>query len=207
MNSLKKLLTLMAVTLVALIPMQAAAQLYTKGAPPGSAFIRVLNGTAAQSPPGFIGETPQPALAAFTAGQFTFLPPGEYPVQIGSRKESFKLAADRFYSVAYLSNGLKSFELEGFKSQLKAMIVMMNLLPEQTLSLKTADGKVTVLDAVAPFKAGQREINPLSVSLAIFDGDRKIADVPATVFERGKASSLIVGGSAAVPILTWDEQK
>lgn len=207
MNSMKKLMSLLAATVLAWIPMQAAAQLYTKGAPPGSAYIRVLNGTPAQSPAGFIGETAQPSLAAFTAGNFTFLPPGDYTVQIGSRKEVFKLAGDRFYSVAYLPDGLKSFELEGFKSQLKAMIVMMNLLPGQTLSLKTADGKVTVLDSIAPFKAGQREINPLSVSLAIFEGDRKLADVPATIFERGKASSLIVGGTAATPILTWDEQK
>ncbi|WP_439640161.1 alginate O-acetyltransferase AlgF [Nevskia sp.] len=193
--------------MTAVLPMQSQAQLYAKGAPPGSAFVRVLNGTAAQSPSGFIGETAQPALPAFTAGQFIFLPPGDYPVQLGSRKETFKLEADRFYSIAYLPDSMRSFQLEGFKSQLKAMVIMMNLLPDRTLSLKTADGKVTVLDAIAPFKAGQREINPLSVSLGLFDGDKKIIDVPAATFERGKASSLIVGGTSTVPILAWDEQK
>lgn len=193
--------------LTAYFPLQSHAQLYAKGAPPGSAFVRILNGTAGQSPAGFIGESTQPALGAFSAGQFIFLPPGEYPVQLGSRKETFKLEADRFYSIAYLPDSMKSFQLEGFKSQLKAMIIMMNLLPDKTLSLKTSDGRVAVLDAIAPFKAGQREINPLSVSLALFDGDRKIMDVPATIFERGKASSLIVGGTSSVPILAWDEQK
>lgn len=207
MNRIKSLLGCFSLLVTMLIPMQSHAQLYAKGAPPGSAFVRILNGTAAQSPGGFIGETPQGALPAFTAGQFVFLPPGEYPIQLGNRKEIFKFEADRFYSIAYLPDSMKSFQLEGFKSQLKAMVVMMNLFPDKTLSLKTADGKVTVLDAVAPFKAGQREINPLSVSLGLFDGDRKMVDVPPVTFERGKASSLIVGGTSTVPILTWDEQK
>ncbi len=207
MNRINNVLTCFSLLLAVLAPMQSQAQLYAKGAPPGSAFVRILNGTAAQSPSGFIGGTSQSALPAFTAGQFVFLPPGEYPIQVGNRKETFKLEADRFYSIAYLSDSMKSFQLEGFKSQLKAMVVMMNLFSDKTLSLKTADGKVTVLDSVAPFKAAQREINPLSVSLGLFDGDRKIAEVPPVTFERGKASSLIVGGTSAVPVLTWDEQK
>jgi len=207
MNQIKKSLRFFSLLLAVLVPMHSQAQLYAKGAPPGSAFVRILNGTAGQSPAGFIGETQQSALPAFTAGQFVFLPPGEYPIQVGNRKETFKLEADRFYSIAYLPDSMKSFQLEGFKSQLKAMVVMMNLFPDKTLSLKTADGKVTVLDSVAPFKAGQREINPLSVSLGLFDGDRKMVDVPPVTFERGKASSLIVGGTSTVPILTWDEQK
>ena len=207
MNQVKKLLGCLTLLLATWVPMQAYAQLYAKGAPPGSAFVRILNGTAAQSPAGFIGETAQVALPAFTAGQFIFLPPGDYSVQLGGRKESFALQADRFYSIAYLPDGMKSFELEGFKSQLKAMVIIMNLFPDKTVSLKTADGKIAVLDSIAPFKAGQREINPLSVSLALFDGDRKMADVPPMTFERGKASSLIVGGTSTVPILIWDEQK
>ena len=207
MNKFKKLFGYISLLFMMLASTQVQAQLYAKGAPPGSAFVRILNGTAGQSPAGFVGETPQIPLSAYSAGQFSFLPPGEYPIQLGGHKETFKLEADRFYSIAYLPDSLKSFELEGFKSQLKAMVVLMNLLPDKTLSLKTADGKVTVLDAVAPFKAGQREINPLSVALALFDGDRKVVDVPPVTFERGKASSLIVGGTSSVPILIWDEQK
>ncbi len=185
----------------------ASAQLYAKGAPPGSTFVRILNGTANPSQAGFIGDTPQLPLPPYTAGMFAFMPPGPQVVQIGSLKETFEFAADRFYSVANTDNGLKVFELEGFKSQLKAMVVVLNLLPDTTVSLKTADGKVAIIDGVVPYKAAQREINPLAITMALFKGDQKIADVPAVLLERGKASSLIVGGTAAVPVLTWDEQK
>lgn len=185
----------------------ASAQLYAKGAPPGSTFVRVLNGTANPSQAGFIGDSPQLPLPPYTAGMFAFMPPGPQVVQIGSLKETFQFAADRFYSVANTDNGLKVFELEGFKSQLKAMVVVLNLLPDTTVSLKTSDGKVAIIDGVVPYKAAQREINPLAITMALFKGDQKIADVPAVLLERGKASSLIVGGTAAVPVLTWDEQK
>lgn len=185
----------------------ASAQLYAKGAPPGSTFVRVLNGTANPSQAGFIGDSPQLPLPPYTAGMFAFMPPGPQVVQIGSLKETFEFAADRFYSVANTDNGLKVFELEGFKSQLKAMVVVLNLLPDTTVSLKTSDGKVAIIDGVVPYKAAQREINPLAITMALFKGDQKIADVPAVLLERGKASSLIVGGTAAVPVLTWDEQK
>lgn len=186
---------------------EASAQLYAKGAPPGSTFVRVLNGTANPSLAGFIGDSPQLPLPPYTAGQFAFMPPGSVPVQIGPLKESFDFAADRFYSVANTDSGLKVFELEGFKSQLKAMVVVLNLLPDTTVSLKTSDGKTAIIEGVVPFKAAQREINPLAITMALFKGDQKIADVPATVLERGKASSLIVGGTVSVPVLRWDEQK
>lgn len=202
-----KLVRIIAVTaLLSWLP-QASAQLYAKGAPPGSTFVRILNGTASPSRGGFIGDAPQLPLPPYSAGLFSFMPPGPQVVQIGDAKETFEFAGDRFYSVANTDNGLKVFELEGFKSQLKAMVVVLNLLPDTAVSLKTADGKTAILADVVSYKAAQREINPVAITMALFKGDQKIADVPPVILERGKASSLIVGGTASVPVLTWDEQK
>lgn len=206
-KALKNIGRIFAVVSILIWIPQVHAQLYAKGAPPGSTFVRILNGTASPSRGGFIGEAPQVPLPPYSAGLFSFMPPGPQVVQIGDAKETFEFAADRFYSVANTDNGLKVFELEGFKSQLKAMVVVLNLLPDTSISLKTADGKTAILADVVPYKAAQREINPVAITMALFKGDQKIADVPAVILERGKASSLIVGGTSTVPVLTWDEQK
>jgi alginate O-acetyltransferase complex protein AlgF len=57
---------------------------------------------------------------------------------------------------------------------------------------------------VAPNTTTQRPINPLKLNLAVFNGDKKIADVPSVTLERGKSFSLFVGGSESTPILVWN---
>lgn len=186
---------------------QSDAQLYKKTAPPGSTFVRLCNGTPSAGVDGRIGDRGQSGLPPYICGDYLFMPPGPQSVQLGGSEQSYQFEAEHYYTVAQTADGQKLFELKGFDNPLKAMVVLFNLLPDTTLSLKTADGKTVVFDNVEPYKAMQREINPLTVTFALFKGDQKIAEATAETFERGKVSSLIVGGSGAVPVLTWNGQK
>lgn len=201
------LLGLAAAALLGAMPAVHAQALYAAAPPPGSTFIRVSNGTAVAGVPARIGTQPLPALPAYTASNYVFLSPGPTEVEIGGASQTFDFKADHYYTVAHTADGTKLFELKGFTSQLKSMVVLFNLLPDTTLALKTADGKTTVFADVGPYSAVQREINPLTVKLALFDGDRKLADVPEKSFERGQPSTLVITGSARAPNLTWEIQQ
>jgi alginate O-acetyltransferase complex protein AlgF len=182
----------------------AHAQLYAREAPPGSAFIRVFNATPAGGVHVQIGDKSQPQLAPYTAGAYIFLPPGSYPVKVGAQNQAFQLDGDHYYTVSAAPDGLKLFDLHGELTKLKSMISLYNVMPQTTLSLKTADGATPVFESVAPNTTTQRPINPLKLNLAVFNGDKKIADVPSVTLERGKSFSLFVGGSESMPILVWN---
>lgn len=181
-----------------------AQALYDAPPPPGSTFIRVSNGTAVAGVVARVGTQTLPALPPFATSTYLFLQPGEVELTVGERSATHSLAADHYYTAALTTDGVKLFDLKGFSSQLKSMIILYNLLPDATLSLKTADGKTTVFADVAPYSAVQREINPLTVQFALFRGDQKFADVPAKSFDRGQPSSLMVAGTTAAPTLVWE---
>jgi alginate O-acetyltransferase complex protein AlgF len=182
----------------------AHAQLYAREAPPNSAFIHIFNATPVAGVNSQIGDKAQPPLLPYTASAFIFLPPGEFVVQAGSHKQSFTLEGNHYYTVTSTQDGLQLFEFHEPLTGLKATIAFFNLVPGATLALKTADGTTAVFDAVAQNTSTQRSINPLKMNLALFSGDRKIADVPPVELERGRSFSLFVGGSLAVPILVWN---
>ena len=60
---------------------------------------------------------------------------------------------------------------------------------------RLADGKTEVVKTVAAKGTGEREINPVKVSLALYDGDKKVTDVKPVALERGEAAVLYITGS------------
>jgi alginate O-acetyltransferase complex protein AlgF len=178
--------------------------LYAREAPPNSAFIHVFNATPSTGVNVRIGDKSQTPLMPYAATPFIFLPPGEYPVTAGAQMQSFKLEANHYYTVAAGPNGLKLLEFHEPLSRLKAAVSLFNLMTEIPLSLKTADGATPVFEAVAPGTSVQRAINPLQLNLALFSGERKVADVPAISPQRGQSFSLFVAGTSAAPVLVWN---
>ena len=183
----------------------AHAQLYAKEAPPGSAFIQVFNGTATAGINVQIGGRSQPPLLPYTASPYIFLRPAIYAVEAGSHKQTFALHADHYYTVAATADGLRFFDLHEPPSMFKAALVLFNLVPGVPLTLKTADGATPIFDAVARDESARRSINPLTLNLALFSGDRKIATAPPISLQRGQSFSLFASGSEVTPVLVWSK--
>ena len=51
--------------------------------------------------------------------------------------------------------------------------------------------------------SGEREINPVKVGLALFDGDKKVSDLKPVVLERGEVVCLYITGSAGKLSPVW----
>jgi len=183
----------------------ASAQLYAAAAPANSAFIRVYNNTANAGLPVQIGAAAQPALMAYSASDYQFLPPGQVLVKAGAHQKTMSLVANHYYTAVVSREGLAPYELSGVLNRLKAMVAIFNLMPATTLSLKTADGKASVFEGVAPGLAAQREINPLKLNLAVFDNATLIGSAPPVALDRGKVFSLFVSGSATSPVMVWND--
>jgi alginate O-acetyltransferase complex protein AlgF len=181
----------------------AYAGLYPPAAPPGSAFVRVFNGTPQAKIVAQLGDKSIADTPSMQASSYIFLAPGSYGLKLGGQQKELSLQASRCYTAALQPQGIELFEQECFNSQLKSLVSMFNLLEGSTLSLKTADGATTVIDSVTPHAGGHREVNPLKASLAVYNGDAKLAEAKPVSLERGKAVSLFVTGSAQAPVLVW----
>jgi len=189
-----------AAVVLAGVAISASAGLYPPAAPPGSAFIRVFNGTTQPKVPAQIGDKNVGDTAALEASPYIFLAPGSYQAKIGSASQNVPLQGSKCYTAALEQSGVHVFEQDCFNSQLKALVSVFNLVDGATVSLKTADGSQAVIGANA---SGHREVNPVKTSLAVYSGATKLADAKPVTLERGKTFSLFVTGSTSQPVLIW----
>jgi alginate O-acetyltransferase complex protein AlgF len=180
------------------------AALYGPTAPKGSAFVRVYNASG-QQVNSTIGNNKAADVPAGKGTAFEFMPGGQYTAKLGSESLPVNLAGDHYYTIVKTASGTSKLVEEGaFTNKQKALVRVQNL-SDKPLALKTADGK-EVIPAVAPNGHGEREINPVKVSLALFDGANKVADLKPVNLERGKATVLYVTGQGSSLNPAWVEQ-
>ena len=203
-SSIAKALTLAAGLSLASVQAYAGADaaLYGPSAPKGSTFVRLYN--ASSAPAGAsVGNTQIKPVGPQASSDFSFLPGGDYTAQVGSQRVPVKLASDQYYTLVNSPAGTPLLiEEPPFKNKQKALVRVQNL-SNQTLALKTADGKTEVVKPVAANGRGEREINPVKVDLALFQGDRKVGDVKPVALERGEAAVLYVTGSGSTLSAVW----
>jgi len=172
----------------------ADAALYGPTAPKGSTLVRLYNAASAPAAAS-VGNTQIKQVGAQASSDFSFLPGGDYNAQVGGKSVPVKLAADKYYTLVNNNGGNPQLiEEPPFKNKQKALVRVQNLT-DQALTLKTADGKTEVVQSVAANGRGEREINPVKVNLALFEGNKKVSDLKPVALERGEAAVLYVTGS------------
>jgi alginate O-acetyltransferase complex protein AlgF len=166
--------------------------LYGPTAPKGSTEISAT-----------VGNTNLNEVAPLGSTAFSFMPQGDYTAKLGSQSLPVKLAGDHYYTIVNNASGKPQLvEEPPFKNKQKSLVRVQNL-SDKSLTLKTADGKTDVVKAVAAKGTGEREINPVKVSLALYDGDKKVTDVKPVALERGEAAVLYITGSGSSLSPVW----
>ena len=178
------------------------AALYGPVAPKGSSFVRVYNASNAEVS-ATVGSTNLNEVAPLASSDFSFMPGGDYSAKVGSQNLAVKLAADHYYTLVTTGKGQPQLiEEPPFKNKQKSLVRVQNL-SDKPLAMKTADGKTEVVKRVAAQGRGEREINPVKVSLALYDGNQKVGDVKPVALERGEAAVLYVTGQGASLSPVW----
>jgi alginate O-acetyltransferase complex protein AlgF len=178
------------------------AGLYGPVAPKGSTFVRVYNAGNAEVSAS-VGNTSLNEIAALGSSDFSFMPQGDYTAKLGKASLPVRLASDHYYTIVNTPNGAPVLvEETPFRNKQKALVRVQNL-SDQALSLKTADGKTEVVPSVNSRGTGEREINPVKVGLALYQGERKVSDVKPVTLERGEASVLYVTGQGSALSPVW----
>lgn len=159
------------------------AGLYDPEPPPGSAFLRVFNASNV-SQKARIGGKALPIIPAFSVSNYVIIKAGNVQIQWASGPTtSVPIQEGAFGTCVRLSNANgPSFIDQARPGPLKVGIVLYNISP-LPLSLKTLDGKQSVLELVGSQRSAARLVNPVTTGLLI-EGQQGRVTLAPTALQR-----------------------
>lgn len=174
--------------------------LYAAEAPDGAAFVRVVNADASGSlAQAKIGGKVIKEVEPLAASPYIYLPAGTYQLEVAGQSTPMTMKKDEFYTAVVLDSGeTKVLKDVAFDNPRKALLSFYNLTDDGGVSLKTADGKVAVIDPVDSLDVANREINAVKIALGAFHSGEALAKSAQISLQRGKVFSVFaidVGGS------------
>lgn len=197
---MKTAVTLLFSVLFPVLSQAGEDALYAADAPDGATFIRVVNADVSGNiPQATIGGKAIKDVEPLAASPYIHLPAGTYQLEVGEQAAPVTMEKDRFYTAVVLDSGeLEILTDKTFENPRKALISFYNLTESGGISLKTADGKVAVIEPVESLAVANREINAVKVALAAFDSGDALASTSPVNLQRGTVFSFFmidVGGS------------
>ncbi|MBQ0711605.1 MAG: alginate O-acetyltransferase AlgF [Porticoccus sp.] len=181
------------VSLVMLAQASIAAEnvLYDPVAPDNSAFIRLIN--LDNNPTIFKLSIKADAqnIPPHSVGGFIFFPPGEINATVNSIDKKITANASDVVNLINISGEQVILVEEYFESSHKSLATLYNF-SESDLSLRTINGKHTLIDSIDSMKSGSREINEVKVDLGVFEGEKLVSDVGSVSFKKGRSFSFVV---------------
>lgn len=176
--------------------------LYAPPPPADAAAIRVLTvtGGAAALQVGPVALQAKPGMPS----GYRHVKQGQLPVKIGGQTIAKPFAAGRYYSLVAGNFGKEKFRVytDPKPSLSKATIVFYNLSSMDQVSLKTADGKITLQQNVAHGASVSREVNPLKVGFAVFQGAKKLGTVAPVQLRRGASLGIFLTQTGAPQVFS-----
>ncbi|HET8801223.1 MAG TPA: alginate O-acetyltransferase AlgF [Marinobacter sp.] len=174
--------------------------LYAAEAPDGAAFVRVVNADASGSlVQAEIGGKVIKEVEPLAASPYIYLPAGTYQLEVAGQSTPMTMKKGEFYTAVVLDSGeTKVLKDVAFDNPRKALLSFYNLTDDGGVSLKTADGKVAVIDPVDSLDVANREINAVKIALGAFHSGEALAKSAQISLQRGKVFSVFaidVGGS------------
>lgn len=177
--------------------------LYEGVAPPGSTFVRVFNANVSGAITPEVASNTLGGVSACGASDYVFLPAGKLEISVGSIKDYFDLAGDRFYTIIYNAGNLSIEEDVYFNNRRKALLSFYNQSLEGPLDLTVNNGAIKVMESIAPGKRQNREINAVKINMEVFLSGVSILQPPVQVLTRGNVFSLLVCGDKQTLNANW----
>lgn len=175
------------------LAVNADAGLYDPVPPEDSAFVRFVSTfqTSGSDEVQIDGKSME-YISFQELSSYFVAPGGKADIRIGDTQRDFELSEGKFYTVVLKGRDeLHIYEDDANDNLARAQIIFYNFSPQKSLSLKTADGKIEVLPAVAANGKATKEINPVKVSLAVYDGDRVLHNLGPISLERSRSYNVI----------------
>ncbi|NER59334.1 alginate O-acetyltransferase [Pseudomonas sp. MAFF212428] len=167
------------------------ADLYDAVAPADSAFVRVLNLSERSIDVTLSGKVNPQKVAAGQLSGYRFTPAGAHRIAIGSQAIEPQLKANAASTVVYDGQGLTLIADKYVNEPKKAQIAFYNLTPAQ-VTLKTVDGKTSVIDPLGKDQTGSRLVNEIKIGFAAYVDQQNVARFDELFLKKGRSYSYVL---------------
>lgn len=170
---------------------ESSAGLYGPVAPAGSAYVRVLNLSAAPAQLMLSSKSKSQKINAGQLGAYLFTAPGTRTVTVNQTTQDIDLQSSSAYTLVYDGSSLASIVDPYANDPKKALVAFYNLT-EQPLTLKTQDGKHAIVDSIGKNDSGVRPVNEVKIGFAAFNGEQSVATFDEALLKKGRSYSYVV---------------
>jgi alginate O-acetyltransferase complex protein AlgF len=185
---------------------EGEAALYDASAPPGSAFVRVINYGPDTLEVSTAEKSGAQRISSFQVGEYLFLTGGnKHAFSLSGQELNQHLAKDSATTLVVTPAGVTALEDTYFTGRKKALESFYNLT-SKPLALKTEDGKHAVVATLQGLSNGQRKINEIKIGLAAWDDSSAVATFPPVFLKKGRSYSYVVYEEEGLfkPLVTAD---
>jgi len=175
----------------------SADTLYGTQAPKDTAFVRFFRGIDGGGSLEVGGKSYDPPRGGVTP--YRPVPPDIYQLSAAGRETELIPRVRHYYTVALTAEGLLVFQDIEHTDPARAQLVLYNLLSQERVELKTAEGRTPVIAAVGPGEAGRVNVNAVPVQLGVFGAAGPLGKLGDPGLRRGASFSVFVYRSGSAP--------
>lgn len=200
---MKKFLSFLALALVALSGFSAQAndqELYDPAPPADSAFIRLINASSDSAPvTSSLGSVTFTGVTSPAITDYSVLKAGDYEMKVGEGSFDIHVEAGKYYTLALLTKegkpSVTALEDAMVTNPAKAVVYFYNLSDSPKASLFAPQHKADIVAEIESGKGGAREVNALTLDLAITAGGKEIKAFPGVELKRRTGITFLLSGS------------
>jgi hypothetical protein len=172
-----------------------ADSLYGEAAPRDAAYVRFfVAGNSSLHDPLEIGGTRFVAVAPGSATPYRPVAPDIYLVDNDGRRAEIIPKKERYYTIAILPAEIRVFEDVAHTDPARAQIVLYNVSALDWVGLRTSDGRVEVMPAVARNRSHAVRVNAVPVRLTVAGPGSFASQLADPGLRRGASHSVFVYG-------------
>lgn len=168
-----------------------ARALYSDEPPVNGALIRLINLSPAHAHAQVNGKQQAQLIRPGQIGDYRLAPRGLVRLQVNGVSQNAMLSEGASYTYVFDGRTLQEIQDAFAPQPHRAQIGFYNL-SDRPLSLKTADAEVTVISALGPGEHASRLVNEARLTLAAFDGERRLAEFNELRLRRNHSYSYIL---------------
>jgi alginate O-acetyltransferase complex protein AlgF len=186
----------------------ADQQLYDPAPPADAAFVRVLNANPSGEISATIGDARFGNVAYPGLSPYMVVKQGEQTLKAGSASETINVEAGKYYTLAVAPDGkvvtLKDAIIE---QPSKAYVYFYNFSDAAKASLRATKQNMDIAGDVAPNRSMHREMNALTLAMAITADGKTVQTFPSVALKRRSGTSFVLAGTGDAKKAVWIENK
>ncbi len=166
--------------------------LYSSKAPEDKAFVRIINigdDTADTLP---IGAVMFRGIEPGKVTPYRPISPGINIVRLGGREAELIAKKKSFYTVVLAPDSLFIINDTRHEDSVDSQLVLYNFTEIEQIALRTSDGGTEIIPEAVKNEAASVNVNPVDVSMAVYSGQEKIADLGEKSLESGQSYSIFL---------------